>query len=162
YAYDPSTTTLIAVWETGVGSVADAVARLNARTPRHSGVRLAEALTSLSQCAWLCFTDPGLVDVGVIGAVTDAAPVLRALRRPRLPRGGLLRREPDPVVESAHGVGRGLVDIGSAGVTHAVVSDVTDELLAVEAAIRGDLTGRAQQAVALTRLDASPAQVAHA
>lgn len=159
YAYDSSTTTLLAVWGTGVGSVAHTVARLNARTPERRGVHLAQALTGLSTTAWLGYSDPGLVELGVIDADIDVAPVLRALRRPHLARAGLLYREGDPAVEAGHAVGRELVGIGSAGVTRAVIADVTDELLAVEAAARGDLAGRARQAVALTRLDASPAQI---
>jgi hypothetical protein len=66
------------------------------------------------------------------------------------------------VVESAHRVGRELREVGSAGVSRAVVADVEQEMEAVENADRGDLTGRAQQAVMLTRVAPSPAQIAAA
>lgn len=160
YAYDTATRTLLAVWESGAGCTAHSVAQLHQRTPERSGLHLAQALTELSAAAWLSYSDPGLVEIGFVDV--DAAATLRALRRPHLPRAGLLYREGDPVLECGHRVGRELVSIGSAGVTRAVVADVTDELHAVECAIRGDLSGRARQAVALTRLDASPVQIAAA
>jgi hypothetical protein len=46
-----------------------------------------------------------------------------------------------------------------AAVTDAVAADVTDEIAALEQAERGDLSGRAAQATALDRVDASPVQV---
>jgi hypothetical protein len=155
YAYDPSTAHVLATWPTGAGASARTVARLNARTPEPRGLHLVQALTALSSLAWMAYTDPGTVDL-------LPAPALRALRRPHLPRAGLLYREGDPLLDAAHDVGRELVAVGSAGVTRAVVDDVTADLDAVERALRGDLGGRARQAVALTRLDASPLQVAAA
>jgi hypothetical protein len=160
YAYDPSTTTLLAVREAGLGCTARPVTRLHARTPERLGLRLAQALTWLSTAAWLSYTDPGLVEIGYVGI--DAPATLRALRRPHLPRAGFLYREGEAVLECANGTGRELVEIGSAGVVRAVVADVVEELKAVEGAIRGDLSGRSRQAVALTRLDASPVQIAAA
>ncbi len=41
YAYDPSTATLFAVWEAGLGCTARPVTRLHARTPERLGLRLA-------------------------------------------------------------------------------------------------------------------------
>ncbi len=160
YAYDTSATTLLAVWDTGLGATARSVARLHARTPQRHGLRLAQALTGLSTAAWTSYSDLGLVEIGYVDL--DPPAVLAALRRPHLPRDGLLYREGDAALECAHGVGRELVAVGSAGVTRAVVAEVTDELAAVDGATRGDLSGRARQAVALTRLDASPLQVAAA
>lgn len=152
YAYDQSATQLLAVWETGVGAVANPVARLHARTPARDGVDLAKALSGLSQAAWLRYSDPGLVDV-------EPAEVLRALRSPHQPRAGLLFREGDPLLECANDAGRRLAVVGSAGVTRAVIADVTEEMDGVERAVRGDLSGRARQAVELSRLDASPLQI---
>jgi hypothetical protein len=152
YAYDPSTAHLLATWPTGAGASARIVARLNTRTPEQRGLHLAKSLTALSSIAWMAYTDPGAVEL-------EPAPALRALRRPHLPRAGLLYREGDPLLDAAHDVGRELVAVGSAGVTRAVVDDVTGDLDAVERALCGDLSGRARQAVVLTRLDASPVQV---
>lgn len=155
YAFDPSTAHLLATWPTGAGASARTIARLNTRTPELRGLHLAKSLTALSSIAWMAYTDPGAVEL-------VPAPALRALRRPHLPRAGLLYREGDPLLDAAHDVGRELVATGSAGVTRAVVDDVAGDLDAVERALCGDLAGRARQAVALTRLDASPLQVAAA
>jgi hypothetical protein len=152
YAYDHSSTQLVAVWETGVGAVAHPVARLHARTPVRNGVHLVKALSRLSEAAWLGYSDPGLVDA-------EPAEVLRALRRPHQPHAGLLFREGDPLLECANDAGRWLAAIGSAGVSRAVIADVAEELDCVERALRGDLSGRARQAVELTRLDVSPVQI---
>jgi hypothetical protein len=72
----------------------------------------------------------------------------------------MVRVENDPVLESAHRIGRELREIGSAGVTRAVAADLEEELDAVTRAGCGDLSGRAQQAVMLTRVVPSPAQIA--
>lgn len=156
YAYDPALRHLVAVCGGGAGATAHTVAHMHERTVEPLGLRLAHQLTLLSTEAWLCYTDP-----------ERAGPVLRsvalaALREPNLPRDGRLRVEPDWVVERAHEVGRTLVEVGSAGVRRAVTVDVADELESVERALLGDLRGRAAQAVELTRLDASPVQVAAA
>jgi hypothetical protein len=66
------------------------------------------------------------------------------------------------VEESANQVGRALHAVSDPGLTAAVLAEVQAELTAVEDAERGHLTGRAQQAVLLTREDASPVQVAAA
>lgn len=156
YAYDPSLRHLVAVRGGGAGATAHIVARLHERTAEPLALRLAHQLTLLSTEAWLCYTDSERA-----GPVPRPA-ALAALRAPNLPRDGRLRVEPDWVVERAHEVGRTLVEIGSAGVRRAVSDDVADELASIERALLGDLQGRAGQAVELTRLDASPVQVAAA
>ncbi|MDL4819305.1 hypothetical protein [Actinomadura opuntiae] len=65
----------------------------------------------------------------------------------------------NPVEESAHRVGRALHNINNADLNTRVMAEVRAELDAIERAEQGDLTGRARQALALTRADASPAQV---
>lgn len=155
YAYDDSATQLFAVWGTGVGAVARPVARLHVRTPSREGVRLAKALSDVSEAAWVGYSDPELVAL-------EPAEVLRAVRKPHQPRAGLLFCEGDPLLESANEAGRWLVAVGSAGVTRAVLADLTEELDSVERALRGDLSGRARQAVELSRLDASPVQIVEA
>lgn len=153
YAYDTSTHHVVAVWDTGIGATALTVARLNPATNETVGLHLARALTRMSEAVWLSYVRPEICDVPV-------ADVLKAMRRPHLPEAGLLRVEPHPVVESAHRVGRELREVGSAGVSRAVIADVEEEMTAAGNAERGDLTGRARQAVMLTRVTPSPAQIA--
>jgi hypothetical protein len=155
YAYEPTERRLLAVWGTGAGAVARPVARLRPRSPAEDGLRLAKALTGLSVMTWRSYTDPQLLDIDPIAA-------LAALRAPNRPRGGLVERSPEPHLEYAHEVGRRLDAIGGSEVTRAVVAEVADDLDALERALCGDLSGRAQQAVELTRLDASPLQIAAA
>jgi hypothetical protein len=88
--------------------------------------------------------------------------VLPALRQPHLPEGGTLIQSYIPVEEAAHRAGRALHAFGDAALTDRVADDVGAELAAIERAERGDLSGRARQAVHLTRADASPVQVAAA
>lgn len=153
YAYDHSGTSLMAFWHSGIGAVARPVARLHARTPERTGMHLAQALTELSESAWLSYSDPGLVRL-------DPAAGLQALRRPHLPEGDLLYQEDDHVLDAAHHAGRAVAAVGSAGVLRAVAADVESEFDAVRRALDGDLSGRARQATVLSRLDVHPAQVA--
>jgi hypothetical protein len=152
YAYEPADRRLLATWGTGVGDVAHVVARLHARTPPEDGLRLARALSWLSAGTWRSYSDPHLFDI-----LPEEA--LAALREPNRPEGSVLKRSAEPHVEYAHEVGRRLVAIGSAGVTRAVVTEVAEDLAALENALLGDLSGRARQAVELSRLDVSPLQV---
>lgn len=155
YGYDTTTRRLVAMWESGLGATACEVACLHERTPERAGLHLARMLTSLSTVAWMTYTDPHVLEL-------RAGEVLRAVWRPNLPEGDLLYREGDHVLESAHEAGRALAAVGSAGVRRAVLADVEEEVDAVDRASRGELSGRARQAVSLTRFDASPLQVAAA
>jgi hypothetical protein len=139
---DPSTHHLVAVWDTGIGATAHPVARLNPATNETVGLHLARALTRMSKAVWLSYVRPEICDLPVADA-------LQAMRRPHLPEAGLLRVEPHPVVESAHRGGRELREVGSAGVSRAVIADVEEEITAAGNAERGDLAGRARQAVML-------------
>ncbi len=89
--------------------------------------------------------------------------VAAAVRRPYLPTGaGLLVVPYNRVLEAAHRLGRQLHGAGDAGLSEAVATEVTTEVDAVRRAELGDLSGRAVQAVAVDRRDASPVQVAAA
>jgi hypothetical protein len=66
------------------------------------------------------------------------------------------------VTQAAHRAGRALHAAGDPELTRSVIEDVRSELAAIEQAERGDLRGRARQAVVLTRADASPVQIAAA
>ncbi len=134
--------------------------------------RLADRLTHLSAALWRTYTHPAS------GAQDDLSPntegwrrvhdreafakVPVALRTPNLPESGGLLQSYVPVEEAAHRVGRILHEISSPAITDAAVADVEAEIIAVERAERGDFSGRAVQAVVLTRADASPVQVAAA
>jgi hypothetical protein len=152
YAYDPTTRHLVATWETGVGAVASTVTRLPARVDEQAALSLARTLTALSAATWLAYTDPDL-------AVVDPVAAVAALTAPNVPENGLLRREAEPHLDAAHEVGRRLLDIGGTAVARIVVRDVSEDLDGLDRALRGDLSGRARQAVELTRLDACPLQV---
>ncbi|WP_322755924.1 hypothetical protein [Frankia sp. Cas3] len=88
--------------------------------------------------------------------------MLTAIRQPHLPCNGTLLQSYVVVHEAAHRVGRALHAIGDSELTSRVAADIHAELDAIEQAERGDLSGRARQAIALTRADASPVQVAAA
>ena len=115
YAYDTTSHQLVAVWDTGIGATFASVARLNAATEEGVGLLLADALTRLSTSIWMTYSSPELLDLPV-------ALARRALRRPNLPQAGRVRVEEHPVVESAHCVGRSLRELGSAGVSRAIVA----------------------------------------
>ncbi|WP_412538497.1 hypothetical protein R8Z50_21900 [Longispora sp. K20-0274] len=68
----------------------------------------------------------------------------------------------DLVEELAHRIGRILHAAATPSLTDLIVNEVRIEFDAVDRAERGDLTGRARQAVELSRDDASPLQVAEA
>jgi hypothetical protein len=89
--------------------------------------------------------------------------VLAAIGKPNLPyENGTLIVSYDPVEERSHRMGRALHAMTDAELTTAVVAEVETELAAVEHAELGDLSGRAVQAVRLSREDVSPVQVAAA
>jgi hypothetical protein len=172
YAVDEDAITLLRTWPTGRGQRAAVVSKLPATAAVDDQLRLVAALTSLSEALWRCYTHPGSAadDQGVNGegwrreqtreAYTE---VTAWIRKPNLPDAdGAIIESYDPVEERAHRVGRALHAINDARLTETVCGDVTAEIQAVEAAERGDLNGRAVQAVVLSRADASPIQIAAA
>lgn len=171
YAVDEERGLLLASWSTGSGNAAHVLAELPSGTDADAGLRLAKELSALSEALWRCYTHPVSVAFSLEPNTTGwrregnreaFAKVLPALAGPNLPEGGTLLVSHIPVEESAHSVGRALHDVGNADVTDLVAAEVKAELEAVEQAELGDLSGRARQAVVLTRADASPVQVAAA
>lgn len=165
YAFDEKRRLLLRSWDTGGGCVADTIAELPDSAQRDGALRLVSALTSLSETLWRTYTHPASaadsLEVNSEGwrrqGERDAfGTVIDALWKPNLPQGGSLLQSYVRVEETAHRVGRALHDLGDPGLTDRVAADVTDELAAVEQAERGELSGRARQAVLLTRADASP------
>jgi hypothetical protein len=171
YAVDRERGLLLAIWSTGTGDAASVVAQVPSASDPGSALRLAERLSDLSQALWRCYTHPASaahsLDVNTTGWRREGnreafAEVLPALVKPNLPQNGAILLSCIPVEESAHRVGRALHEIGNAELATQVTAEVQAELKAVEQAELGDLSGRARQAVVLTRADASPAQVAAA
>ncbi|MEU1724717.1 hypothetical protein ACNF49_08500 [Actinomadura sp. ATCC 39365] len=169
FAVDHSRHALIATWGTGIGDIATTVAEQVPSSP--DVLRLATSLTELSYACWRCYTHPssaadqhGPNSVGwQRQAERDAfASVIPALLAPVRPANGALTLYSTRVEEVAHRVGRTLHTINHAPLAGSVATDVTAELAAIENAELGDLSARAQQAVMLSREDASPLQVAQA
>jgi hypothetical protein len=164
YAFDPDSRQLVVVWPSTVGSRAHAVVLVDADADG-----LCEALTRLSEAMWDTYVRPA-------SATDDEQEhrrreherqrfdgVVAAIRKPNLPdESGTMIVSYSPVEESAHQIGRVLHRLADAKLSEAVIADVRVEVDAVCRAELGDLSGRAVQAVALDRLDASPIQVAAA
>ncbi|GAA1163403.1 hypothetical protein F4556_000379 [Kitasatospora gansuensis] len=171
YCVDPVRHELIASWGSGEGDLATLIAAVPAGTDTGALSRLASVLTQLSSAAWHTYTHS-------VGGADSLEPdsegwhrererkafeeVAQAVATPHLPQGGSITVSYSPLVENANRVGRALLALGLPELTAAVRTDIAAELAAVEAAELGDLTGRAQQAVLLSREDASPVQVAAA
>ncbi|MGW4792429.1 hypothetical protein ACWEPC_08465 [Nonomuraea sp. NPDC004297] len=167
YAIDRAHNTLLAQWSTGIGDTAIVVARLTHDQLHQNTRRLAADLTRLSHLCWRLYTHPATAadrhSPHSLGwhrqqerdAFTTVLPALTAATR--------LIDQPigTKVGQAAHAVARTLRVLGSQLTTH-VSTDVAAELAAIEQAERGDLTDRAQQAVALSREDASPLQISQA
>ncbi|MER7767019.1 hypothetical protein [Kitasatospora sp. NPDC096140] len=171
YSVDPDRRELIAAWGTGEGNLATRIAALPADVAVSASLGLSSALTQLSDAAWRAYTHPAgaagsrVPDTG--GRVRDREPdpvreVARAIAAPDPAGRSAVLASSGRLLESARLVGRALHDLADPRLTEAVLAETATELAAVESAELGDLTGRAQQAVLLSREDASPAQVAAA
>ncbi|MEV0537241.1 hypothetical protein [Kitasatospora sp. NPDC050463] len=171
YSIDPHRNELIAAWGTGEGELATRIADLPVGRDTSTLLRLARTLTQLSDAAWRTYTHPASAagslepnsegwrreqERNAFGAVAEA------VAAPNLPAGGMLAVSHSPLLESAHRLGRALRTLDEPELAKAVLAETVAELTAVEGAELGDLTGRAQQAVLLSREDASPVQVAAA
>jgi hypothetical protein len=168
YAFDQARRVLISSWDVGVGCVAGSLAEVPASVPLSDALALTSRLTSLSHELWRTYTHPasaaGSLEVNSEGWRRQGereafATVVLSIRNPNLPEDGGVIQSYVRVEEAAHRVGRALHAIGIPGLTDHVVADVEKELAAVELAEQGDLSGRARQAVVLTRADISPVQV---
>ncbi|MFG1926354.1 hypothetical protein [Cryptosporangium sp. NPDC048952] len=169
YALNTDRGELIAVWDTGDGPIFHSVATSTTLTTTDLG--LAAELTTLSAGLWRAYTHPA-------GAASSLAKNTEGWRRqqhratfvavataptnPNLPRGGTLTHAYEPVAEAAHRIGRRLHTLADRALTDAIAADLRTEIDAVERTELGDLTGRAAQATALSRPEASPLQVAAA
>ncbi|SDJ25282.1 hypothetical protein [Nonomuraea jiangxiensis] len=168
YAIDRAHNTLLAQWSTGIGDTATVVARLTHDQLHQNTRRLAAELTRLSDVCWRSYTHPataadrhGLHSLGwhrqqERDAFAKVLPALIATTR-------VTNQRVDTKVEhAAHAVARILHVLDTSQLTTQVTTDVAAELAAIEQAERGDLSERAQQAVVLSREDASPLQISQA
>lgn len=171
YAFGQARNALVTTWSCGTGDAATTVAELPKTLPAEQALHLAEALTILSRAAWRTYTHPASAadshELNREGWRRDQerqafARVSKAVRKPNVPENGMIVQSYVWVEESAHQVGRLLYEIADQQLRDQVVADAEAELAAIEAAERGELSGRARQAVQLTREDASPVQVAGA
>jgi hypothetical protein len=171
YAIDEERGALVAVWATGTGDLAATIAEMPDDCAAERAQSIAFTLTGLSEAVWRTYTHPA----SAAGSLEDNsegwrrqqerdafATVVDAVRKPELPEHGMLRESLVAVTECAHRVGRALHALGDPHLTDAVVGEAQGELAAVERAELGDLSGRAHQAVVLSREDVSPVQVAAA
>ncbi|MEV6279836.1 hypothetical protein [Nocardia sp. NPDC051832] len=168
YAFDADRNALVAIWATGRGDLTETVAVLPPISPDQA-TGLASNLTTLSRFQWRTYTHPasaaGDPDVPNSEAWRRAEErrnfkdVEAGLRHPNLPTEQGLVVSYSGVVESAHRVGRALHSIDVEYLTETIVAEVDREQRAIEYAELGDLSGRARQAVELSRPDVSPAQV---
>ena len=170
YAYDRTRNALQAVWSVGIGNVAETVVVFGEGLPDPEyALQLGYDLTLLSTQLWHTYTHPltdavDQPDEALSRARNQLAIdlVTRAMREPNLPVGNQVRICDSDVLEAAHQVGRMMHRIGDGEVVDQAVDDVEAEILALRRAALGDLSGRANQAVVLTRSDPQPQQVAAA
>lgn len=172
YAFDPIDHKLIAAWGTGQGDRASTVTVLDEVTGAAHGLALACTMSILANELWRAYTEPA-ADLGDETNINSPAwrrartresfaEVPEALVNPNLPENGMLLVNYEPVIDSAHQLGRVLHEIGDHDLTATVRLDIEEEIAAIERAECGDLEGRARQAVLLSRPEASPAQVSAA
>ncbi|SEG97817.1 hypothetical protein SAMN05444920_11171 [Nonomuraea solani] len=166
YAIDRARNALTAQWSTGIGDTAITVTELPSSSLRHHTMRLAACLTELSTICWRCYTHPAAATdqqgPGSLGWHRRQERDAFTTILPTLTTKSISSSPATKVEEAARSVGRVLRDLDGTQLTTRVITDVAAELAAVEQAERGDLSGRAEQAAALSREDASPLQVSQA
>jgi hypothetical protein len=161
YVHDASRATIVSAWETPSGAVARDAIDVSGVEETHA-LRLAATLAALSEAAWETYTQPA--DAGEDDAERAAFDdVTDAITKPSLPDAdGALLVSYIGVTEGAHRVGRALHTIGANAPTDTVLAEADAELKAIAQAELGDFSGRAAQALLLSRADPSPVQVAAA
>ena len=168
FAYDGDRHALIRAWDTGAGRVAGTLVHLSAETSPETALQICATLSRLSELLWRSYTHPASLSGSFASnsegwrreTERNAFPeVTDALRNPHLPQDGYLIQSYIPAVETAHHLGRLLHHLGDAELHEHIAGEVDEEIAAVDRAERGELTGRARQAIGLTRPDASPLQM---
>jgi len=173
YAVDAGRSALIGSYSTGTGDAAFTVAALPPGTVADAALWVAARLDGLSRALWRSYTHPAAAAGDDLSDNTEGwrrqsereefDQVLDAVAKPNLPdEDGSIIVEYSTVAESAHRLGRALHTVGDEDFTATVRTEVAAEIAAVSQAELGDLSGRAVQAVVLSRTSASPVQVAAA
>lgn len=170
YGFDPESRSLSVAWATGRARRVKVATVLPDGVSVEGADRLVASLDRLSQAMWDAyvhpawqFGDPEEVNTEAWrwGLERDAfGDALEAVRAPQLPSDGMLLVSYCRVEEGGNQVGRAVraLDLGPE-FTALIAAEVQEEQAAIEAAEAGGLTGRAAQAVALSRIGASPTQV---
>ena len=152
YAHDPTASTIVASWPTGDGAVAQKIARVPRNWNPDHARRAAGVLTRLSTHLWHAYSEQ---------AVQETRPfrLVEAVRYPNQPVGDPLETVQDDGVEAAHQLGRLVSLAPGRAFRDDVAREVRAEIDAVLDADGGDFDGRARQAVAHVRPDASDAHL---
>jgi hypothetical protein len=171
YAVDRKANSLVAVWGTGRGDVTETVLPSTAAQPDALLV-LADRMTKLSEQLWRCYVFPSSayksVEPNTEGwrqqrsrhAFERVVPTVEAREeRAKMRATGLMHVSYNAVERAAELVAEALLDIEDDAVAPTIIAELREELIAVERAELGDLSGRAQQAVLLSRIEASPVQI---
>lgn len=161
---------LLACWRGVRSGAAAAVAELPSDpTPGRTGRDLTAMLTDLSRAVWAEYARPETVErPGPLDDETERpgdTAILEAIRSPGEPRlhdSGRIRLADRDAEDHAHWIGRFLRSFADTELTEAVLLEARVELDAVRRAGKGDLAGRAEQAVHLDRTAVAPLQVATA
>jgi hypothetical protein len=168
YAVDASRRELIVAWPDAIGQSAHLIAPLSDSTVA-AAARLSHDLSRLSSALWDTYVRPasGATDEQEFSRRQDERDlvdtVVDAVQNPPMPdESEMMIVSYSPIEFAAHRVGRELHRLGDAEFSRLISVDVEAEADSVRRAELGDLSGRAVQAVALDRVDASPVQVAAA
>jgi hypothetical protein len=170
YGFDPESRSLSVSWSTGRARRVKVVTVLPDGVPVEGADRLVVALDRLADAMWDAYVHPASQFGDPEEPNTEAwrwgleraafSEALEAVRAPHLPVDGMLLVSYCRVEECGNQVGRAVhaLDLGPE-FTALIAAEVEQEQAAIEAAEAGDLTGRAAQAVVLSRIGASPTQI---
>jgi hypothetical protein len=172
YALDSERGVITGAWATGAGDIGFTAATVPAICDTRLALQATNELDTMSRSLWRIYTHPA----GPLGGSMGLEGESRQRERERWSFRQVLPAIDDPcspaeielitfygqLEASAHRLGRILRQIGDADFACMVRAEVAQEIDAVERAELGDLSGRARQAVVLTRADASPPQVSAA
>lgn len=159
---------LLVAWPTGRADRAMILGEFG-RLNTEDLTRVTRALTQLAKALWTTYSEPSSAAVDAHDPDElwrrekreSAVDEVRAnIASPNLPDDdGMMLTSYNPVIESAHAVGRAMHDVEDPNLLAVVAEDVDREIDAVRRAVLGDMSGRAAQAATLTRAEASPTQV---
>ena len=170
YGFDPESRGVSVSWPTGRARRTSLLTVLPGDVTTDAADGLVSALDGLSAAIWDTYVHPASQFGDPDEPNTEAwrwnserlafPTALAAVSTPELPRNGMLVVSYCRVEECGNRVGRAVHNLALGNDFTALIADeVAREQAAVEAAEAGDLTGRASQALALSRIGASPTQI---